>query len=200
MAARARARTAQQLELLRWAGALGAVTAEALAARDSAMSPASARGRLAAAQRAGLVRAWRLLDGEPPIYTVTRAGLRAAGRTELPACRLNPGSAAHAAACCSAAVALEALYTGHRVLGEPEIRSGFAELCPRIPTRGVDRRHRPDLLLLGPGRNEPPIAVEVELTVKAPERLAAICLAGARHPEIGGGGCPAAPPPFAPPA
>ncbi len=53
-------------------------------------------------------------------------------------------------------------------------------------TRGP-RAHRPDLLL------EPaspagglPVAVEVELTVKAPERLAAVCLAWARSRAVSG--------------
>ena len=45
--------------------------------------------------------------------------------------------------------------------------------------------HRPDLALL-PRDPAPAIAVEVELTVKSPRRLAAICLAWARCRHVGG--------------
>jgi hypothetical protein len=128
-----------------------------------------------------------VLSGEPPLYTLTRAGLRAAGRGELPASRVSPAGAAHAAACCAAAAALESGFPGHSVIGEPVIRSAFAELCPPVPVRGGPRAHRPDLALLPTCRRIGlPIAVEVELTVKAPGRLEAICRAWARHRAIAG--------------
>jgi hypothetical protein len=47
--------------------------------------------------------------------------------------------------------------------------------------------HRPDLVLLP--RSEParrPVAVEVELTIKAPRRLAAICRAWTRSRHVDG--------------
>jgi hypothetical protein len=177
----------RRAELLRWIARLGAVTAEALAGREQEQRADSARARLAAAERAGLVRAWRLLRDEPPLYTLTRAGLRAAGRAELAPARVSAASAVHAAACCKAAVTMETAFPGHRAVGEPEIRSAFAELCPRMQGRGGPCTHRPDLLLL-PARfpAAPATAVEVELTVKAPERLERICRCWARHRGVGG--------------
>jgi hypothetical protein len=174
-------------ELLAWAARLGAVTADALAAREGQDRADSARARLAAAERAGLMSAWRLLSGEPALYTLTRQGLRAAGRSELALSRVSPAGAAHAAACCRAAVALESAFPSHRAVGEPEIRGAFAELCPPVPSRRGPRTHRPDLLLLPETFPAAlPTAVEVELTVKAPERLAGICRGWARTRSVSG--------------
>jgi len=177
----------RRAELLAWAAQLGAVTADALAAREGQDRPDSARSRLAAAERAGLMSAWRLLSGAPALYTLTRRGLRAAGRNELALSRVSAAGAAHAAACCTAAVALESAFPGHRAVGEPEIRTGFAELCPPVPSRTGPRTHRPDLLLLAePFPAALPTAVEIELTVKAPERLVLICRGWARTRSVAG--------------
>lgn len=182
--------------LLRWAAGLGAVTAEAVAARECASLP-SARGRLAAAEREGTMRAWRPLRDRPTLYTVTRAGLRAAGAAGLAPARVSPGSALHAIACARAAASLAGAFPALSVLGEPELRRRERELGrPLAVVRGgapgamPRRRHRPDLLLLdgrgGSAAGASAVAVEVELTVKAPERLAAICLAWARSREVAG--------------
>lgn len=182
MSAGARSVSADQRELLRWSAGLGAVTSEALAAREQTQRPAAARGRLAAARRAGLMEDWRLLHGRPALYTVTRAGLRAAGVVGLTPARVSAAVAAHASECCAAAVALEAAYgEAYVVLGEPAIRAtglGFA-VAPG------QRSHRPDLLLLPRDVEEPPIAVEVELTVKSPRRLETICRGWARDRTVG---------------
>jgi hypothetical protein len=180
--------TARRRELLAWAGTIGAVTAEALGERED--GNASARARLAAAERKGLMTGWRLVRDPPALYTVTRAGLRAAGVPDLEPARVSSAGAAHAAACCAAAVRLELRYPGFQVLGEPAIRAAsrgadrpFA--CPRLRTGGNERTHRPDLALV-PEAGGLPIAVEVELTVKAPERLEAICRAWARDRTVAG--------------
>jgi hypothetical protein len=82
---------------------------------------------------------------------------------------------------------LESAFPGHRAIGEPEIRSAFADLCPPVRGRSGPRTHRPDLLLLPETFPAvPPTAVEVELTVKAPDRLAQICMAWARCRGLGG--------------
>lgn len=183
----------RRVGLLRWAAGLGAVEARALAVRDG-IGLESARSRLAAAERAGVMRSWRLLADQPPLYTVTRAGLRACGRGELAAARLSAGGAAHGAACCRVAVMLEAAYSRHRVLGEADVRAAARSGLGRIPTpmlpaggAGDARSHRPDLVLVAEqATGDLPIAVEVELTVKAPERLASICLAWARERTVGG--------------
>src|SRR5690349_8212948 len=115
--------SASRRELLRWAAGLGAVTAEALAAREREPRPASARGRLVAARRAGLMQEWRLLRGTV-LYTVTSAGMRAGGIAGLAPARVSATVAAHAAQCCAAAVALEASYgDAYTVLGEPAMRA-----------------------------------------------------------------------------
>jgi hypothetical protein len=179
--------------MLAWAACLGAVTAESLAARE-ATTLASARGRLAAAVGAGTMEAWPLLRGHPALHTVTRAGLRAAAADGLAPARVSPGGALHAIACAQAAVSLEAAFPGAAVLGEPAVRRRESALgrplalvrVPRSPS-SVTRAHRPDLLVVEHGGEEAaPLAVEVELTVKAPERLAAICLGWARSREVGG--------------
>ncbi|HTZ87828.1 MAG TPA: hypothetical protein VMB05_14270, partial [Solirubrobacteraceae bacterium] len=51
----------------------------------------------------------------------------------------------------------------------------------------VQQLHRPDMAILAPsGERKRPVAVEVELTVKAPRRLAAICRAWARSRHVDG--------------
>ncbi|HEX9480866.1 MAG TPA: hypothetical protein VF927_02065 [Solirubrobacteraceae bacterium] len=178
-------------ELVRWAAGLGAVTAESLAAREG-IALASARGRLAAAERDGMMRAWRLVHGEPTLHTVTRKGLRAADVTGVGPGRVSPAGSRHAVACCGAAASLALAFPDHGVLGEPAIRRAERELGitpallePRLVRRGIPVRHRPDLLL-AEGHDRGLIAVEVELTVKAPERLEAICRAWARSRAVSG--------------
>jgi hypothetical protein len=178
-------------ELLRWAAGLGAVTAESLAARET-IALASGRGRLAAAERDGMVKAWRLVRGEPTLHTVTRKGLRAADVTGVSPGRVSPGGFRHAVACCGAAASLALAFPDHTVLGEPAIRRAERELGltpavlePSLVRRGIPTRHRPDLLLVE-GHDRGLIAVEVELTVKAPERLEAICRGWARSRAVSG--------------
>lgn len=179
--------------MLRWVGSLGAASAEALA-HHLDIGLASARARLAVARRNRWIGACRPLAGRPALYTATAAGLRAAGAQGIePAC-VSASSAAHLLACAHVAAALERCYPEHRVLGERELRHherehGHRSACAEL---GVDARDEPKLhrcdLLLWPSA-EPqttPVAVEVELTTKAPVRLAAICRAWARSREIAG--------------
>jgi hypothetical protein len=185
--------TREQSEMLRWIGSLGAVSAEALAYRLD-ISLASARARLSVAGRTGWIASSRPLAARPTLYTVTAAGLRAAGVSGLePAC-VSVARATHLLACARVAVALERCYPGHRVLGEHELRHHEREhghRCARAElgagADGQPRLHRCDLVLWPEAHaRELPIAVEVELTVKAPVRLAAIARAWARNREIAG--------------
>ncbi|MGO9490436.1 MAG: hypothetical protein ACLQBB_15605 [Solirubrobacteraceae bacterium] len=172
---------------------LGAVTAEALS-RHEDRGLASARGRLAAAERAGLLRGWRVLHEGPTLYTVTRSGMRAAGVDGLEPGRLSPASARHAIVCCAVAAQLERAFPDDRVLGEPALRRRERELDAPLasirlcsPCAGGGAQHRPDLVLLPPRPGcGAPVAVEVELTVKAPRRLRAICLGWARARHVAG--------------
>lgn len=167
-----------------WAASLGAVTAEAVAHREG-LSPACARSRLAAAERRGELRSWRPLRGRPALYTLTAAGLRATGlRGERPV-RVSAAVASHMIACCEAALALERIYRGCHLAGEAELRRAPALAAVPVAGCSAPARHRADLAVLEPG-GRVALAVEVELTVKAPARLLAICRAWARSREIGG--------------
>jgi hypothetical protein len=185
----ASARTA----IVSWAAGLGAVTAESLAARLH-VSVASARARLLAGERDGLLARHRLLFERPALYTVTRAGLRVIAARGLEPGRVSAAGAAHLIECARVAVALEQCYLDHRVVGERELRRDEREQRRTLASaelgalrRGATARHRPDLVLwpLDPDRGLP-VAVEVELTVKAPPRLLEICRAWARARCVAG--------------
>jgi hypothetical protein len=168
-------------------------SAEVLTERPG-FSVASARARLGAAERRGLLERHSPLRGRAALYTVTRAGLRAAGVRGLDPCRVSASNALHLIECARAAAALERCYPDHRVQGERELRGEERESRRVLAsaelgagTRGEASRHRPDLVLWPADTDGGlPVAVEVELTVKAPERLSAICRAWARARCVAG--------------
>jgi hypothetical protein len=178
--------------MLGWVACIGAVTAEAMAAREE-RSPASARGRLLAAERERLVVRASPLQGRPSLYALTRRGLRAYGWGGLAPVRLGAATAAHMIACAEVAVALELAYPEHRVTGEPELRMREREHGGPLASATLGARpagalvHRPDLVLW-PARvaGALPVAVEVELSLKAPRRLAEICRGWARCARVCG--------------
>jgi hypothetical protein len=180
MSAAAR-RASRDATLLSWAAALGAVTAPALALREQC-SHDSARAWLSGASRRGLMRRWQPLTEAPSLYTLTRGGIRAAALTGVAPARVSAASARHAIACCAVAVTLERAFAEHRVLGEQALR--------RESGRWVDGLgppvHRPDLLLVPHAVGQLPVAVEVELTVKAALRLEQICRGWARSRAVSG--------------
>jgi hypothetical protein len=114
--------------------------------------------------------------------------MRVAG-CDLDACRVTPSNARHLAACATVAAGLARCYPDHVVGGERDLRrqerDHGARLASALFGAGPDGRsllHRPDLVLW-PARMSAgslPLAVEVELTVKAPRRLEGICRAWAR--------------------
>jgi hypothetical protein len=176
--------------ITRWTARLGAVTAEALSVHlDSTV--ASARARLQAAVRAGLLTTHRPLAGAPSLYTATGAGLRCCGERGLDPCRVSPSGARHLIVCAQVAAGLERCYPDHDVLGERELRReerlhGGALASARLGEGrgGMPLLHRPDLVLAH--KDELPVAVEVELTVKAPQRLEQICRGWARSSCVAG--------------
>jgi hypothetical protein len=100
----------------------------------------------------------------------------------------------HLLVCAEVAAALERCYPDHRVLGERELRRAERELGRplasaelRLGAQGERLLHRCDLALWAsaPDRGLP-VAVEVELTKKAPRRLAAICRGWARSRHVAG--------------
>jgi hypothetical protein len=185
--------TGSQLELVRWTASLGAVSAEALGVRAQITTPA-ARARLAAAHRRGLLARARPLAELPSLYTVTTAGLRACDAPTLRGARVSPVTAVHMYACAQVAALLERCYPGYSLLGECELRAiERARGCPFASAElgrdlhGGPLLHRCDLALVPRSRPHAlPVAVEVELTVKAPARLAAICRAWGRCRYVAG--------------
>ena len=183
----------ERLSIVRWAAGLGAVTAEALSYRRD-ISIAAARGRLQGAVAARWLQACRPLYGAPALYTVTRSGMRAAG-CRLQSCRVSAGNARHLILCASVAAGLERCYPDHAVGGERALRHQESEAGESLASAMLGRGaagepllHRPDLVLwpraVLPGAR--PLAVEVELTVKAARRLEAICRAWARCERVAG--------------
>jgi len=198
-----RQKQADHAELLHWIARLGAVTAPALAERAGCTEP-SARGRLQAAVRAGLlVRARPLRDG-PSLFTATRAGMSGAGFAGAEPTRVSAASARHQIVCAEVAVALERRYPRHLVSAERELQRDERSLGGRLASARMSWRsqwgdsHRPDLVLWPLADGAAPVAVEVELTPKAPARLLEICRAWARCRHVGGVLYVAAPPAFGP--
>jgi hypothetical protein len=180
-------------ELLSWAARIGAVTIDALAYLQGT-SATTAGGRLTAATRAKLLSRRHLLVGAPALYTLTSTGMRASGVEGLGPSHVSVANAPHTVACVHAAVALQRRYPDHRVAGERELRRderrAGAPLASALLDRAAGHRtrlHRPDLVLWPPSALDTlPIAVEVELAVKAPGRLASICRAWARSRDVAG--------------
>jgi hypothetical protein len=188
----ARKSSNERIELLRWTAGMGAVTSESLSLRRRA-SIASAQAMLNAAVRAKQLARHRPLADRPALYTVTRLGLRAAACEGEPR-RVSPASAQHMIACAHVAAALERRYPEQLVIGEQELRRREREAGAPLASVVLRRvgehgplMHRPDLVLLPrSGSTRRPVAVEVELTIKAPRRLAEICRAWTRSSHVDG--------------
>jgi hypothetical protein len=189
-----------RIALVRWAAGMGAVTAEAVAAHLG-VTLASARGRLGVAEGERLLKRCRPLTGHPALYAVTRAGLCMSDVRGLDPCRVSASNALHLIECARVAAALERCYPDHRVQGERELRGeerehhrvlasaelGESQRAGGSRYRSGGSRHRPDLVLWPiDSAGGLPVAIEVELTIKAPERLAAICRAWARARCVAG--------------
>lgn len=183
----------ERLAIVRWAGRLGPITAEALALHDG-RTIASARAHLCAAEHAGLLKRTRVLADAPALYAVTRAGLRESGLCGLEPSRVSAANAPHAIVCAEVAAALEHAYPDHEVMGERELRREERQAdAPLASARlgdtptGAPLLHRPDLVLWPHDPQESlPVAIEVELTIKAPRRLLEICRAWARCKCVAG--------------
>jgi hypothetical protein len=181
--------TGRDAEIVGWVGRIGAAGAEDVMARFG-MGRSWAYARLGRLVGDGLLEQKSLLYRRPGLYVASAEGLRWCGLERLGVYRVGPGGFQHAQQVAAMAVALHAGLPGWEVLSEREIRVAESDTDELVASAKVGelpggRRalHRPDLATISPGGRV--VAVEVELSVKAPRRLAVICrgYARARHIE-----------------
>ena len=137
---------------------------------------------------AGLVERVATLPGDPTLLRASEQGTVYAG-LGLPAAKISPGQVDHWLACADVALWAEGRWGIESVISERELR--FTEQDPRHPIAscvvgelpgGRPMLHRPDLVVADSDRR---MAIEVELTTKAPRRLEQIVRSWrrARHVE-----------------
>jgi hypothetical protein len=174
-------------EIVGWIGRLGAAGVNHIVARF-ALGRKVVYQRLARLVKHGLLVQHRLLYGRPALYVTTTRALRWRGLDGLGLRRISAATFEHAWQMADVAVALAADLPNWGVLSDREIlwherRRPELLASMRVGSRagGFARWHRPDLALLSPGGRV--VAIEVELTVKGPSSLIAICggWARARH-------------------
>ncbi len=179
--------TGKDAEIVGWIGRIGAAGAEHVMARFG-IGRSWCYARLRSLVAEGLLAQRMLLYRQPGLYLATAGGLRWRGLQRLGINRLSTGGFQHACEVASAATALHRGLPGRELLSEREIRaaeSDRGELVASVRVGelpgGRPALHRPDLALISPDGRV--VAMEVEMSVKAPRRLAAICrgYARARH-------------------
>jgi hypothetical protein len=180
--------TEKDAEIVSWIGRLGAADAEHVMGRFY-MGRSWAYARLSKLVMDGLLEQRTLLYRQPGLYLATAEGLRWRGLQRLGVYKVGPGGFQHAQEVANAAVSLHRVLPGWEVLSEREIRVYENDQDELVASAklgelpgGRPALHRPDLALISPGGNV--VAIEVELTVKAPRRLAAICTAWVRARHI----------------
>jgi hypothetical protein len=171
-------------ELVRLVGRHGALTVEQ-AMRATGTGRTATYRRIAALIEAGLLERLDLLRSQPSLLHATREGLRYAALA-MPVAKVSPGAVDHWLRCTTVALDLGERYGQARVLTEREIVAkelfegravAKAKLGDAGDGYGAQRFHRADLAVLA---EEGVIAIEVELTPKAPRRLEALIRAWRR--------------------
>lgn len=165
--------TNRDTDVVNWIGRIGAADPNHVMARFG-MGRTVAYRRLAVLEDAGLIERSRLLYGQSGLAVATRAGLRLCGLEDLGAARVSPASVAHWQASTTVAVIFERHHGAGSVGGVREIRAAERATGRPVATAPIGATaHLPDLVLWGPqGYGQPGgIAIEVELTAKAPRRL-----------------------------
>ena len=127
------------------------------------------------------------LRGQPALIAASAEGQRWVG-SGLRAARISPASVPHWVACSSVALDLRRERSQARILSAAQLRLE-EEIEGRLIASAVigslpdgrDRLHRPDLILCERDRV---IAIEVELSPKAPQRLAQIVRAWRRASQV----------------
>jgi hypothetical protein len=181
--------TEKDAEILGWICRVGAAGAEHVMGRFE-MSRSCAYEHLSRLVWDGLLEQKVLLYRKPGLYVATSEGLRRSGLERFGIYRVSSGGFEHAQQLASAAVALHRCFPGWHLLSERELRTEEGDRSDLVASAklgdlpgGRPALHRPDLALISPeGRV---LAVEIELSVKAPRRLAAICRGWARARHVG---------------
>lgn len=186
-----RSSVARDWQIVRWVARMGAVTLAQLRARFE-LGRTVAYRRTAVCMTAGLLERVETLRGQPALIRATRRGLRFTG-VQLRVAEVRPELVGHWIACGDVALLLETEFGPGAVLSEREIRALERDEARPVASAVVGESpdgsqilHRPDLAVLSDGHW---VAVEIELTPKAPQRLEAIVrawrrarwLAGARY-------------------
>jgi DNA-binding Lrp family transcriptional regulator len=173
---------ARDWQIVRWVSRMGAVTMAQLATRFGLGRTAAYR-RIAECRAAGLVERVETMHGQPALIRATRRGLRFAAVALRPA-QIRPELVGHWIACADVGLLLEREFGERAVRSEREIRRlevehgrPLASAVLRERPDGSDMRHRPDLAVWD---RENVLAIEVELTPKAPQRLESIVRAWRR--------------------
>lgn len=184
---RDRQRVTREREIVTWVARMGAVSVEHVRRRWS-VGRSVGYALVARLADAGLIERVATLPGDPTLLRATQDGLRYA-RLGLSVAKVNPGQVDHWLACGEVALWAESQWGTDALMSERELR--FAELDSRrsigsavvgeLPS-GRELLHRPDSLVADNGSS---VAIEVELTPKAPRRLEQIVRAWrrARHVE-----------------
>lgn len=176
--------TERDCELVEWVGRYGVAGLEHLMERFG-LGRSQCYRRVGGLVCDGMLERLRVLHGEPGLLLATRRGLRWRGLGHLGLAGVTPGLVTHARAVATVAVTLELRLPRCVVMSERELRWAEREAGEPIGSAvagqlqgGVGQLHRPDLLVITPDGLR--VAIEVELSVKGADRLAAICRGWAR--------------------
>lgn len=159
-------------ELVRLVGRHGVMTIEQAMSATGVGRTAIYR-RTAVLVEAELIERVDLLRSHPSLLRATRDGLRFAG-LGMPVAKVSPGAVDHWLRCTTVALRAAQYFAPARVLTEREILMVESIEGRRIASvkvgesRGIERFHRADIAVL---QQEGTIAIEIELTPKAPRRL-----------------------------
>jgi hypothetical protein len=183
-----RSSAARDWEIVRWIARMGAVTLAHLRARFE-LGRTVAYRRIAACMSAGLLERVETLRGQPALIRATRRGLRFTG-VQLRVAEVRPELVGHWIACGDVALLLETEFGPGAVLSEREIRALERDEARPVASAVVGESpdgplilHRPDLAMRSDGRL---LAIEIELTPKAPRRLETIVRAWRRARWVAG--------------
>jgi hypothetical protein len=177
-------------ELVHFVARFGAVDIEH-AKTAIGVGRSAAYRRVAELADAGLLERLALLRREPSLIRATREGLRYAGLAGLPVAVVRPGGAEHYRRCVDVGLRLERDFGDGSCLRVHAITDRELALAERVEGRplasarlalnGHEALHRPDLALFG---DSGVVAIEVELSAKAPRRLEAIIRAWRRAEHV----------------